>query len=170
MSRKRISQSNTTKKIHRERDPISWRYCLLTVVCGLFLVGGFFVAARQHFSSIDFSIKNSRLKKQIEELEADKRRFLLAKEIALTPSEIKKAAKKIGLTDMAASNIEVYRPVSGTSANSQPEKSVDSRPRQAFLSKPDDGKSVEKKTSKDEKKTRNAKDEKDNSPVKIAKK
>jgi hypothetical protein len=74
------------------------------------LVVGFFFAARSHFSSIDFGIKNSRLRKQIEELEADKRRLILSKEIALSPAEIKKAAKRIGLTEMTASNIEVYRP------------------------------------------------------------
>ena len=170
MSRKRISQNNSTKKIRRERDPIPWRYCFLTLVCGFFLVGGFFVAARQHFSSIDLSIKNSRLKKQIEELEADKRRFLLAKEIALTPSEIKKAAKKIGLTEMTASNIEVYRPVSESSANSQPEKSVDTRPKQAFVNKPTDEKTAEKKTVKDEKKPRGTKSEKEDTTVRIAKK
>lgn len=119
MSRKKISQNNQTRKVKRDRDPIPWRYCLLTLICGLFLVGGFFVAARQHFSSIDFSIKNSKLRKQIEDLEADKRRFLLAKEIASTPSEIKKAAKKIGLTEMTASNIETYRP-SGSDAKSSP--------------------------------------------------
>ncbi len=109
MNRKKISPKNPTKKIHREREPIPLRYCLLTLTCGLILIVGFFFAARQHFSSIDFGIKNSRLKKQIEELETDKRRLILAKEIALTPSEIKKAAKKIGLSDMTASNIEVSR-------------------------------------------------------------
>lgn len=159
MSRKKISHNSPTKKIKRERDPIPWRYCLLTLVCGVFLVGGFFVAARQHFSSIDLSIKNSRLKKQIEDLEDDKRRFLLAKEIALTPSEIKKAAKKIGLTEMTASNIEVYRPGGETSSNSQSEKNVDTRPRQASAAKPSD-----------EKKPRAAKSEKTDAPVKAAKK
>ncbi len=164
MSRKRTSQNNTTKKIHRERDTISWRYCLLTLVCGLFLVGGFFVAARQHFSSIDFSIKNSRLKKQIEELEADKRRFTLAKEIALTPSEIKKAAKKIGLTDMTASNIEVYRPVSDSADRQQPEKDTDSKPKQS-VEKP-----AKNTVAKDEKTSRVTTTGKESSNVKIAKK
>ena len=104
MSRKKISPKNSTKKIPRTSDPIRWRYGFLTLLCGLVLVIGFFFAARQHFSSIDFSIKNSRLKKQIDELETAKRRFQLEKEIALTPAEIKKAAKKIGLTETAVSN------------------------------------------------------------------
>ena len=99
MSRKKISQTNQKKKTTRRGNPIPWRYCILTLFCGLLLITGFFFAARQHFSSIDYSIKNSRLRKQLDELEADKRRLVLAKEIALSPAEIKKVAKKIGFTE-----------------------------------------------------------------------
>lgn len=115
MSRKKITKKTPTtkkaptKRITRERDPIPWKYCLLTLVCGLFLVIGFFGAARQHFSSIDLGIQNSKLRKQIEELESEQRRLLLSKEIVMSPSEIKKTAKKLGFTEMSASNIEVYR-------------------------------------------------------------
>lgn len=104
MNRKKISPKNPTKKIQRTGDPIPWRYGFLTLLCGLVLVIGFFFAARQHFSAIDFSIKNSRLKKQIDELEIAKRRLQLDKAIALTPAEIKKAARKIGLTETVFSN------------------------------------------------------------------
>ena len=110
MTKKNLPNKNKSQRSRSKRDPIRWRYCLLTFVCGIVLVTGFFFAAQQHFSSIDFSIKNSRLRKQIEELEAGKRRLILAKEIALSPAEIKKAAQKIGFREMTASNIEVYRP------------------------------------------------------------
>ena len=54
MSRKTIARKiNKKERIRREKDPIPWRYCLTTLACGLFLVAGFFGAARQHFSSID---------------------------------------------------------------------------------------------------------------------
>lgn len=99
MSRKKIPQTNQKKRTKRAGNPIPWRYCILTLVCGLILITGFFFAAGQHFSSIDYSIKNSRLRKQLSELEADKRRLVLAKEIALSPAEIKKVAKKIGFTE-----------------------------------------------------------------------
>ena len=115
MSRKSLSKSKNAPRVKREGDPIPWRYCLLTLVCGLVLVGGFFFAARQHFSSINFGIKNSQLKKQKDELEAAKRQLLLAKEIALSPAEIKKAAKKIGLSEMTATNIAAFSPVGETS-------------------------------------------------------
>ncbi|MGI8885098.1 MAG: hypothetical protein ACR2IA_12730 [Pyrinomonadaceae bacterium] len=107
MRKRNLPQTKTAKKSRRERDPIPWRYTLLTLFCALFLVAGFFFTARQHFSSIDYGMKNSKLRKQLDELEGEKRRLILEKEIALSPAEIKKAAKKIGMTAMTASNIEV---------------------------------------------------------------
>jgi hypothetical protein len=74
------------------------KYSVLVVICGSILVVGFFFAARQHFASIDYGIRNSKLRKQIDELEAEKRRLLLAKEVSLSPAQIRKAAQKFGLT------------------------------------------------------------------------
>ena len=62
--------------------------------CVTVLACGFFFAARQHFSSIDFGMKNSRLRKQIDDLESQKRRLMLAREVSLSPAELKKAAVK----------------------------------------------------------------------------
>ena len=170
MNRKKISTKNPTKKKHRTSDPIPWRYGFLTILCGLVLVVGFFFAARQHFSSIDFSIKNSKLKKQIDELETDKRRMQLAKEIALTPGEIKKAAKKIGLTEMTASNAEVSRASIEKQEKPQLEKSENAKPKQVALGKSGDIKTTEKNAEKEEKRTPEVKSEKEKSPVKLAKK
>jgi hypothetical protein len=128
MSRKKITKNPTPKKNARERDPIPWRQCLLALVCGLFLVVGFFGAARQHFSSIDFGIKNSKLRKQVEELEAEQRRLLLTKEVVLSPGEIKKAAKKIGFTEMSASNIEVFRNNPETQQKTAANKIAEAKP------------------------------------------
>ncbi len=100
MKNRNYSQNKSAQKIKHERDPIPWRYCFLTLICGLLLVGGFFFAARQHFAAMDFGIKNSKLKKQLEDLEDEKRRLVLAKEFAISPAEIKKAAKKFGLTNL----------------------------------------------------------------------
>lgn len=106
MKKRNLSKNSSREKIKRESDPIPWKFCLLTLVCGVVLVGGFFLAARSHFSSIDLSIKNSDLKKQLQGLEDEKRRLLLLKEKMMSLGEIKKNAKKIGLTVMTASNIE----------------------------------------------------------------
>jgi hypothetical protein len=109
MRKRNLPINKTNPKMKRERAAMPWRYFLMTVLCGLFLVVGFFFAASQHFSAIDYGMQNSRLRKQIDELETEKRQLMLAREIALSPAELKKAAKKMGLTAMTASNIEVFR-------------------------------------------------------------
>lgn len=109
MSRKTIARKPVKQeKIRREKDPIPWRYCLTTLACGLCLVAGFFGAARQHFSSLDYGIKNSKLRKQVEDLESAKRQLILSKEIALSPGEIKKSAKQFGMVDLSAGNMEFF--------------------------------------------------------------
>lgn len=97
-------------RINRETQRISIPFSLMIVVAGAILVVGFFFAAQQHFSSIDYGIKNSRLRKQIDELQAEKRRLLLAREVSLSPAEIKKAARKMGFMRMTAANIETGLP------------------------------------------------------------
>ncbi len=44
---------------------------------------GVLFAARQHFSSMDFGMKNSKLRKQIDALQAEKRRLLLQGNVSL---------------------------------------------------------------------------------------
>jgi hypothetical protein len=84
-----------------ERKPVGFtvplKYSLLAVLCASILVVGFFFAARQHFASIDYGIKNSKLRKQLDELQAEKRRLMLAKEVSLSPAQIQKAAQRLGL-------------------------------------------------------------------------
>jgi len=175
MNRKNLPNKNKSQRNKSKREPIPWRYCLLTLVCGLVLVTGFFFAARQHFSSIDFSIKNSRLRKQIEELEAGKRRLILAKEIALSPAEIKKAAQKMGFREMTASNIEVFRPNRNPSEKPKIEKAVEKpieeKPKQVAAAKPEEIKKPNKEIKiekKEEKKLPTDKEKIDKSKLQIA--
>jgi len=96
-------------------------------VCAVTLVCGFFFAARQHFSSMDFGMKNSRLRKQVDDLEAEKRRLLLAREISLSPAEIKKAAKKTGLMTSSRNESEVAQVVSTTKEKAIPPQVSDAK-------------------------------------------
>lgn len=127
MKRRNLTPEKKTERVKRERDPIPWRYCLLTLVCGLLLVLGFFWAARQHFSAMDLGIKNAKLRQQKESLEAEARRLYLSKEISLSPGEIKKAAKKIGLQDFTAQSIEIFRP------NRETKPELDNAPKQTAI-------------------------------------
>ncbi len=73
----------------------------------LILVTGFFFAARQHFSSVDYGIRNSRLRKQLDDLETEKRRLLLAREVALSPVQIKIAAHRLGIGQAESATTEL---------------------------------------------------------------
>ncbi len=87
-----------------EFNPLTWRYFIVMAICGCVLAAGFFFAARQHFTSIEFGIKNSKLRKQLEELETENRRLVLVKEVSLSPGEIKKAARNLGFHEFEADN------------------------------------------------------------------
>ncbi len=104
MKRRKMSTPRKSK-VRRQRDPIPWKYCFLTLICGLALVVGFFWAAKLHFSSMDFGIKNAKLRREIETLNTEKRRLILRREMAL--SRINKAAYKIGFRPRTMENIEV---------------------------------------------------------------
>ncbi len=81
----------------------------MVLFCVVFLASGFIYAAKQHFEAMDYSIKNEKLLKQIEELENEQRRLKLQKEEALSPAEIKKTARKLGFREISAENIEIMK-------------------------------------------------------------
>ncbi len=84
---------------------LSWGFMLLVAICACVVAVGFFFAARQHFTSMDYSIKNSKLREQLQNLETEKRRLLLAREVASSPLAIRKAATALGMrnaSEMAA--------------------------------------------------------------------
>lgn len=120
MNKRDHSRRKDIRASQRRQDSHRGRTYSLMLVCGLMLVSGFFFAGRQHFSSMDFGIKNSRLRRQIDELEAEKRRLLLAREVSLSPMEIKKAAKKAGMNDVAAVAGEVAQLASATKEKATP--------------------------------------------------
>lgn len=101
---------------------------LLIAMCMLLFVAGLFFAGRQHFSSMDFGMKNSKLRKQVDELESEKRRLLLARETSMSPAEIKKAAKRVGFFAEETSAQVVAQVTSATNGKAVPTTSVPSNP------------------------------------------
>lgn len=108
--KKKILTNRTRPQIKRERDPLPWRYCVLTVICGVILVAGFFFAARSHFSSIDYGMRNSTLRRQISDLEAEKRRLIWARETAISPAEIRRSMKRLGISNLPSLTLASYSP------------------------------------------------------------
>lgn len=159
MKKRKMPPSTRNEKVKRQRDPLPWRYCLLTLVCGLILVGGFFYAARQHFSAMEFGIKNARLRDQKSDLESEQRRLYLSREVSLSPVEIKKAAKKIGLQEFTASSIQFVKS-KVESINPLADKNSDAQPKQAVSLKTSETKTDVKKEEKSKSEKKDVKNEK----------
>ncbi len=103
--RDRVASQSRIRVRNADQEPRHWRTYLLMGLCLTLLVSGFFFAGRQHFSSMDYGMKNSKLRNEIIKLEAEKLRLVHSREVALSPGEIRKAAKKagiIGTPDVAA--------------------------------------------------------------------
>jgi hypothetical protein len=121
---KKRNPTRTRQTRSKANGAVYTRYFLLTAVCGVALVASFFFAARQHFSSIDYSMQNNKLKRQIEELESDKKRLVLAREVSLSPAEIKKAAKKIGFVDSVQTETALLKTTPAADLAVKPTKAV----------------------------------------------
>ncbi len=80
--------------------PIAWGYLVLTIFCAALIAGGFFFAGLQHFQTIDLGIKNAQLRNEEEELRSEKRRLILVREIAISPRELARTAKRLGFEEI----------------------------------------------------------------------
>lgn len=94
-------KSRAHKKVKANRS-MPWHYFLLMILCIGVMTAGFFFTAVQHFSAIDLSIKNSEMRARISKMEAESRRLKLEREIAGSPAEIRKTAKKMGFREFNA--------------------------------------------------------------------
>ncbi len=120
---KRSNESPRRTRAAKQLNAQRWRTYSLILVCALLMVSGFFLAGRQHFSSIDYGMRNSRLRRQIDDLEAEKRRLLLAREVSLSPAEIKKAIRRNGMADPTVGG-EVAQVASSTKEKAIPQNPV----------------------------------------------
>lgn len=111
MKKRNLASKKRSKAAANGNEPKRWRTYSLMFLCSLLIVAGFFFAGRQHFSSMDYGMKNSRLRKQIDDLESEKRRLLLQREVAQSPAEIKKSAKRAGFNDAASADTELARAI-----------------------------------------------------------
>ena len=127
-----MKKRNPVRNRQTRKSGARSKYLLLAAVCGVIFVASLFFAARQHFSSIEYSIKNAKLRKQVEELEYNKKNLQLAREISLSPAEIKKSAKKIGLVEIANSPTQAP-PVTTPAVETAkaPKTAVSARPSEA---------------------------------------
>ncbi|MER3632542.1 MAG: hypothetical protein C4325_10600, partial [Blastocatellia bacterium] len=93
--KKRVCPRSYTNSISGRKEYI-WLYVMITLIAAAILAFGFFLAARQHFSAMELSFRNSAMRQQLSDLEAEQRRLLLVREVARSPAEIKRAAARLG--------------------------------------------------------------------------
>jgi hypothetical protein len=105
-----MKSNNPSATIRRPQrpQPSSWHYYTVAVICCVVLVAGFLFAARQHFSSMEYGLQNSRLRRDLDELQSEKRRLLLSREMTISPTELRKAIRRIGYID-APAQVEAVR-------------------------------------------------------------
>jgi hypothetical protein len=96
MKRRNTYRNRTSASADNRTAFFSWTHFAITAIAAVVLAAGLFFAASQHFSSMELGIKNAKLRSQLADLENEKRRLELSREIALTPSELKKNAKTLG--------------------------------------------------------------------------
>ena len=98
MKRRNISRVRQTAPA-KVQGQQKFQVLLIALICVAAVAAGFFSAARQHFATMDFGLKNSQLRRQVENLEAERRRLILAKETSLSPASIKQTASKLGFRE-----------------------------------------------------------------------
>ena len=99
-------KERSIEKVRRERAPVPWQYCLIGLLCAVILAFGFFFAAKQHFSSIDLSMKNSKMRETKEKLEADQRKLKAEREGVSSEAAIEKAGLKMGLRKLGSEDYQ----------------------------------------------------------------
>lgn len=101
-----MKKKTKTRKVSRQKTAVlpairlSWGYLLLAIFCACIMAAGFFFAGLQHFATMDLGFKNSNLRKAVDELEAEKRRLILAREVSLSPNEILRTARAMGFREV----------------------------------------------------------------------
>lgn len=108
-------KSNIPSYTHIKRNPRprnkNLQYYATATLCCAVIVAGFFLAAKQHFSSMEYGMQNSRLRRQLDELQSEKRKLLVSREVSMSPVELRKAVRRIGFMDTPSTQLE---PVSST--------------------------------------------------------
>ncbi|HEV7644219.1 MAG TPA: hypothetical protein VGO50_09785 [Pyrinomonadaceae bacterium] len=104
-NRKQIKE-RTSEKVKREQAPIPWQYFAMGLLCAAIMAVGFFFAAKQHFSSVELSMKNSDMRKAKQNLEAEQRKLRVEREEVSAPATIERAGLKIGLRKFTSDDFQ----------------------------------------------------------------
>jgi cell division protein FtsL len=103
---RRIPSTQRNAPVVRERDQWALVRLALLLLCGLALAGGFVYAGDRHFAALRLGYLTENQRKIREEQTEQQRRLLLEREAAASPSRLERAARRLGMHPMQASQIE----------------------------------------------------------------
>lgn len=93
--------------VRRETDRSTLVRLGALFVCGLVLTIGFVHAAAQHTTAVQHGYKSETLRRERDELIAERRRLMLALAEAQTPARLEEAARTIGLEPARARQLDL---------------------------------------------------------------
>jgi hypothetical protein len=120
MKKRTAYKSRPAGVSNRAAGTLPWSYFVVIAICGCIIAAGFLLAARQHFVSMDLGMKNSKLRKQLDDLESENRRLTLAREVALSPIEITKTARSLGFAEVISDPTLTPAPATAAAAQREP--------------------------------------------------
>jgi cell division protein FtsL len=91
----------------------------MLLLCGVVLSGGFLYAASQRFKAINFGYQNERLRQERDRLLEEQRRLKLQREEAVSPVNLERAAKRIGMKPASPEQINTRAKVATTAKASE---------------------------------------------------
>lgn len=92
-------------EIPRERDSRLWWNCVGGLFIGMLVVGGIAVGAQARLAAHETGAENVELERKLDKLKAERDRLLLERNNSLAPEELKKRAKKIGMQEITAEQL-----------------------------------------------------------------
>lgn len=103
----RVPRQHLNRNLRRERDRRAVARQAVLLVCGFALACGFAYAAHQHFSAVRFGYQSEALRREREQLLAERQRLLHELEAERSPARLETEARQLGLQPTRAAQLGI---------------------------------------------------------------
>lgn len=103
---RRVPSKQRNAIVSHQHDHDALKRLVLLLVCGLVLACGFVYAGGQHFAALRFGYQTEKLRTARAELTEEQHRLLLEREAEASPLRLERAARKLGMQPLQATQIE----------------------------------------------------------------
>ena len=94
---KRVPREHVNRNFWHEQDRRALKRKLVLLACGVALCAGFAFAAQRQYAAVRYGYRSEELRREREQLLAERRRLLVALEETSSPAQLERAAREIGL-------------------------------------------------------------------------